>query len=166
MYQYLQIRNVIREKYSDNGILIFAGDLGSSDGPLTTTINKQGRILSHYLSSQSMEFHLCTPLPEQRTPPTRMKVSPTSASQPSITAHSIVYHLSASAPLLVTSPQCRQYVRSYPFSSRRSCPRTSFKTTCNISRRPHTQLEETLKGKDQKHLHPTPQIQTLHLVIS
>ena len=92
--------NVIREKYSDNGILIFAGemnaDIGTSDGPLaTTTINEQGRILSHYLKAT------------QRTPPTHMKVSPTPASQPLIIsfAHSIVYHLLASAPLLVTSPQ-------------------------------------------------------------
>ena len=48
--------NVIREKYSDNEILIFAGDmnadLGTSDGPLATiTINEQGQILSHYLKS-------------------------------------------------------------------------------------------------------------------
>ena len=48
--------NVIRKKYSDNGILIFAGDMnadiGTSDGPLaTTTINEQGRILSHYLKA-------------------------------------------------------------------------------------------------------------------
>ena len=60
--------NVIREKYSDNGILIFAGDmngdLGTSDGShATTTINEQGRILSHYLKSWnfvSAHLHLNT----------------------------------------------------------------------------------------------------------
>ena len=60
--------NVIREKYSDNGILIFAGDmngdLGTSDGPrATTTINEQGQILSHYLKSWnfvSAHLHLNT----------------------------------------------------------------------------------------------------------
>ena len=57
--------NVIREKYSDNGILIFAGDmnadLGTSDGPLATTaINEQGRILSHYLKAWNfISAHLC-----------------------------------------------------------------------------------------------------------